>query len=996
MDDKLLEALNNMSVGLEMIAEALNSKKEAQSATAKALQSGNFLEEIKSISQGIEVLKKDNKKILENQETLLGLAKSKKDGKGDVTENLGKDKEKQKHFKEGIGVVLLIAVAVLAIGAAFKLIGNVNFVSVISLAIAMPLIAYAFSKIFTVLKQSGFDSKKDSKNLILAITSIALSFTLASWILSMVVPLTFTKLFTIVLLGVGFTMIVPSVMKIIKSFSKMSFGQLIKSVLFLPLVLPAIALGLAFASWALQLVKPITFSQALSSIFVAAVFAVVAFGIRKMLKSFEGLGPIAIGLAIVALPFVLPAIAKGLAAASLYLSEVKSLSFGQFISTIFVAAVFTVISFGIGKMIKAFQGIEPDALVFAVIAIPLLLPAMAWAIRSSSEYLSEVKDVTFKQFLVAVGVSAVFFALSFSIKKIAKEISQVGLGTIIKLPLIFVTVSLAIMLSSHILAKTKDMTKEKLLKVVAFGVGLGVIMLIFSKSLDKLGRIPMSTLIQGGIAILIVATTIMAASHIIALGRYDKYPSLGWALGVSLSLAAFGLGMTVLGSMIAASFGVGFVALAAGSAAVLMVATTIVTASHILAKGNYKAGPTKAWAEGVAISIGAFSQVYGMLMKNAVLKIFGSGGVGPKEFTTAIITVTKGIVEVAKLFAANAAPFKKGPSKEWSEGVGIAIGAFSPVYSMLMKNKIMSIFGGGVGPKDFVKAILGVADGIIAVAKKFAQNTAPFKSGPSKAWSEGVGSALKAFFPIFKALHQDTGWFTSGGEVINSMIYGITGVSRAIVKSAQIFASGSKYFGAPIDPDFVKKIRNNVLGFAKLTDDLKKYQSTQGPAFLGLDPVSNIARGMLKIANAYDRLANAMRNFSRSLNSMDSLKLVQFRALTANLAVLSALDSRMFSNMMGVLERRAGVFGQLLYKESRTGTGLVQGSRAQTQEMKKPFGKADDSHIRDQRGETQLMKLDKIVRILSAQNKQVDELYKFLQSEAGAPASNEDVGDKEQ
>jgi len=50
-------------------------------------------------------------------------------------------------LKKGIGTILLIAGAVLAIGMAFKLVGKVDFLSVISLSLAMTLVSIAFEKI---------------------------------------------------------------------------------------------------------------------------------------------------------------------------------------------------------------------------------------------------------------------------------------------------------------------------------------------------------------------------------------------------------------------------------------------------------------------------------------------------------------------------------------------------------------------------------------------------------------------------------------------------------------------------------------------------------------------------------------------------------------------------------------------------------------------------------------------------------------------------------
>ena len=75
----------------------------------------------------------------------------------------------------------------------------------------------------------------------------------------------------------------------------------------------------------------------------------------------------------------------------------------------------------------------------------------------------------------------------------------------------------------------------------------------------------------GGISILIIAATIMAASLILGLGDYSdgKYPDWKWSLGVGLSLIAFGTAALVLGTI--AMSGVGALAILAGGAAILVV-----------------------------------------------------------------------------------------------------------------------------------------------------------------------------------------------------------------------------------------------------------------------------------------------------------------------------------------------------------------------------------------------------------------------------------------
>ena len=809
--------------------------------------------------------------------------------------------------------------------------------------------------------------------------------------------------------------------------------------------------------------------------------------------------------------------------------------------------------------------------------------------------------------------------------------------------------------------------------------------------------------------ILVVALTINETAKILNKGTYGNFPSLAWTLSVGLSMTGFGVAMLALGTIIVASLGLGYLALEAGSSAVLLIAETIVSAGAILSKGNFKGGPTADWALGVAIAMGAFAPIYGMLMASAIFDLFGGGGVSPQDFADAIVTVCDGIVTAAKYFAENTSAFVGGPSKAWAEGIGLAIGAFAPVYKVLQDNTGM--FASGVSPEDMKKAIMTISQGIVDAAKFFAENTSPFSEGnyPSKKWGEGVGAALGAFAPVFKALSEDTGWFTDGSEVVDNMLYGIKSITRALVNSGTAFAkagavwgsypsdkwaegvkstivgfldifsiigergysvssfqmyssilngaisniassakslwmsqnyfkfkldkswvknvgenvlpyalitqqldkmlgfdektaiksggflgssigqkttttttrkmkdvsiinriisqivetaiiltAGQKYFkfkldkswvmdlsksvigyaaitqqldkmlgfdektsiksggflgvgasttstttrqmkdvsivnrivsqivetarilhinqnlfkfkldrnwvydlhwnlenyakltkilekiltinevktmslgpfgkysigttraadigivnkvvnqlimtasilhknknvfGFKIDPNYMKDISTNVLTFADLANKLAKKQKGQSvmDEVLGIDPISRAARGMVKIADAYTTLAKAVKSFSGAINSLNVGKLNAFRVLTGNLAMLSALDSNMFSNMLSVLESRSGVFANMLQMQTaeisrRPQVNVGGGSGG---------GGAKDKNSaqpKDSKGETQLQKLDKVIYLLKKISNEAQGINEHLHDPTGA--NNSDVGSK--
>lgn len=1057
MDKRLLDALNNLSVALGDIAQALADKSEASSATAKAMQGGDFITEIKEINEGVKALQKDTKLILANQQTIMKMGSSKaKDSKTSDVENMGKDKTSQNNFKEGIGVILLIAVAVLALGVAFNIVGKVNFLSVIALALALPLLAVGFSKVLTTIKTVGFDAKKDGKNFLIAIGVIALSITMASWILGMIIPLSFTKAMTAVFIAVTFSLLAPSINKFISAFGDLSWMSILKAAVAMVIILPAMALGIAFSSWAFQLIKPIGIMQFLTAVGISLVFVVISYGLRKMLKSFKGMDMASLAKSVLFLPLVLPAVALGIALSSYALQLVKPIGFIQLLTAIGISIAFTAIAYGLNKMLTAFKGVDPAQAIAAAIMLPILFVAISYAIAYSSVAFSQIVPIKFSQFLTAIAIAVVFVVISFGLKLMAKAIAELRWKDVLLIPALFTVMSVAITISSFILSKATTIPFAKLMSILGFSIvisaavvvmsgamwlltkmklgvkdaiigglltviistaimisshilalgnykdypdwkwtlGVGLSLIAFIPAILALGLvvntgIGIGVLLAGAVAVLGVAATISAASHILASGKYQGGPPLWWAMSTALALTAFTAGMVLLGGMIVASFGLGAVALAAGGEAVLMVAQTIVDTSFILKKGSYTGGPTKAWAEGIAIALGAFSPVYGMMMANKILSLFGGGGVGPDDFATAIKTISQGIVDAAGFFAENKSAFVNGPPKEWAEGVGLAIGAFAPVYQVLADNS--GWLASGVSVEDMSKAIMTISKGIVDAATFFnsPENTGVFDvtKVPSKTWAEGVGGALGAFSPIFNALSKDTGWFTSGKDVIDNMLYGITSISFGIVQSAMILSTGKSFFTNTIDPNFVKKLSKNIIDYMALVDTLSKYKTSSFKSLIGKDPVENIANGMVKIAGAYDKLARAIKNFSTALNGMDVVKVNSFTRLTGNLALLSAMDSAMFSNMLKVIESRSGVFANLLKVQGaelgkRPGVN-VAGSAGSAQSKK-------GEQLKDNKGEDQLQKLDKVIILLKEMTKATKSIDEHLQNPTGK--KNEDIG----
>lgn len=884
MDQKLLDALNNLGDVLEELADILNNKNKAKSDTENALQSGNLTEHLQGISAGIKSIKSDTQKILKNQETLINISKEKESKKIEDIENAGNPKSVDA-IKKGTGSILLIAAAVLAIGTAFNIVGKIDILSVVSLALSITLMATAFEKVAALelgIKESAIAS--------ITLVMMATALSLSSHALAFISPITALQIATALAIAGTFAIIGQSMDKMLSSFKGLSTKDLVQSVAFLPLILPAIGLGLALASKSLTLIEPITLSQ--------------------------------------------------------------------FFSSLMVGAVFTLLSIGMSKIISAFKDINESAITKAAISIPIIFTAMSIAIWASSEYLSDVTPIGLPQFLTALGISIVFLALSYTMVPIIKKIGEVDWGDILKMPVLFTTMSLAIMLSSHILSNTADISIDMLLKIAILGTTIAIVSIIMSVPLKILSNIGLKELITGGIAILAIAATVMITSHILSAGDYSEYPDVGWSLGVGISMAAFGLAAFGLGMAV---FGPQALIFAAGLGAVLLVAGTIVAVSHILKNGTYDNKGMLEWATSTALLYAAFTPILLILgtigLASSVISFFGPN---PWEMAKGMmIEIADTIVAVSyKLQEGN---YKGGPNEAWAKGISLAIGAFAPVYEVLAANS--GWLSSGVSPSDMKSAIMTISEGIVDAAKFFAENTVSFTEGnyPSESWAKGVGGAIGAFAPLFKALNEDTGWFTSGEDVIRNITNGIRAITSVIVESAFAFSGfiydfnknqwirlessndlwsfypsenwingvnnaikgfvdiiaksedfnsvtsakvkrlmnslvstasilfkGRDYFNIEIDPNYVNNISKNILDFNNLTKQLVESEGNKSlfdtiGGLISNDPITEIAKRIITLADSYDKLATSLIKMGSAMKSLNITDIRVLGGLTTQL-----------------------------------------------------------------------------------------------------------------
>lgn len=1117
MDRKLLDALNNIGVALEMLTETLtNSKEKSKTATGQALQNSNLGDKIKELNLSIKNIQKDTKEILKNQKSIISMLGKSKSDKSDEVGSLSSDPKKKQSIKDGVGMILMIATGVLAIGLAFSIIGKVDFASVIALSIALPLVAIAFEKIAKI----GSLKPKDMAGIVIITIAIAGAITVSSYILSKIQPVGIFQLFTAVFIAGVFAVISHSIGKLITGInsSGLTLFGVAKIALFLPIVLIAVSAAIMGSSYLLSLIRPVGIFQIFTAVFIAGMFAVVSYGIGRLITGINKAGLSLFGIAKVAifLPIVMIAISAGIAGSSYLLSNVQPVGIFQLFTAVFIAAAFGVISFGLGKLLQGIKkvGTIKEAATIALL-LPIVLVGIAAAITASSYLLANIQPIGLFQFFTAVMIAIIFIPISFALPYMAKAMEKISIGRMLLLPAMMVLIAGAIWLTSKIFAKVERIDPGMLFNILLQAITLSLVSIAFGAviwAFDKF-KLTLDKLIMGGIGLVVIAGTILATSYILSLGDYSKYPSFGWVASVSMSLVTFGLaavvlgtiamsgigalailagavavlavagtivataeilgmgkygifpsiswstsvalsmgafgaGIILLGGLVVGTLGLGGLAIAAGAKAVRVVAQSIVDTSLILQKGKFSGGPGIAWARGISMTLGAFSPIYGMLLRNSIFELFGGGGVGPEDFRRAIITISRGIVEAANMFNKSSVSFTGGPKKEWSEGVGKAISAFAPVYEALNKNShwyssgpsvedmakaIVTISSGVVtaatifnkasvafsgGPKkewaegvgkaisafapvyealnanshwwssgpsveEMAKAIEAISSGIVAAAKTFNSASVAFSGGPKKEWAEGIGGAINAFAPVYEVLSKSSGWFskgisidsmskaiktisqgivtsatyfnsvkftggprkewvegvggaiktfapvfdyisknsgffTSGDEVVKSMQKGITSIAQSIVDVSLILNRGK--FGTRIDPAFIQNINDSIKKYIAIIDYLADKDTDD------FDLLDEYAEGLVDIADAYGEFAKSISKLNNALGSLDMEKIGALKTLTGGIILMSLMDADQFSDMMDELEDKADIFVETINKLEGTEPGKAEKS----------------------------------------------------------------------
>lgn len=1046
MDQQLLDSFNNLSVALQNIADALQKnegrKGPSESMVVDALSKLDITEQIKSIDEGVKQLIQNNAEIIATQKSMmesmqkgstktesesLSLQKQiltmvdnifkKQQEDSEKIENATKalkkkesepeiitDKKKQTAIKDGVKLVVLMAAGILAMGMALKIIGTVDFASVIALSLALPLIAIAFERIAKIEVNLG----KLSVALI-GLTMLSATMIAVSYFLSKVTEITLAQGLTVLLIGTTFAILGMSIGKITESIKDIS----LKGLLLMPLVLISASAAIAASSYILALVRPIGIAQAFTTIMIGAAFAVLSYSIGELASNISGVTP----KSLVALPLVLIASSFAIMASSYLLAKVQPVGFFQILTSIAIAATFAVLSFGLAKIAKAASGISPLGLVM----LPLVLIAASYAIMESSLALAQVQLITFAQFLTSVGIAIAFIPMAISLVLISKAFEKLSIAKIIAatvaLPILFVAMSYAVAFSSSILATTTIVEPGLLFNIVLQAISLAAIAIVMGVAifaLDKLGIASPGGIIKaamGGIAIVLIAGTIALASQVLGFGDYTSYPSLDWTIGAAASILAFGILVVAAGALLAATgFVGGAIAGLAGAAAVLGIAGVIVAVDKILSLGEYKKFPSFDYAKSVALLIGAMGLA--LVIAAPLLPLIFIGAVSVRK-------IANTIVEIDQILASGA--YTKYPKKDYLNGVMPTLTSFG---SFMLENatSILGLIAGGESVDEIASSIkntsLELAKGtydkvipntwainvvdtfkqykvlqdmaeefdddnismvertslslarisliiskgdytkiiseeynqslmgafksfkpmvesvedfdysLIDMAERAAKGIATVSNEISKgnystmipkSWSSTVVSLFTGYEDIMEVVSDmNPGLISRVASKIGSAIGNFLGVEEGEkmtpVSVAQNIVALSKVISMgnykPIAANWMDSVYQNMKSFLKIMDLMSG--QTMSTEVLGFSV--SIGRGISKIASDYDKLAQGIQKVSAAITNIDLEKVTALRALTGSVVLLSLMDADQFEDVMDALEEKSEILGDLLTK----------------------------------------------------------------------------------
>ena len=403
MDKNILNALSNFGAAIELLVDELKKKNSEDKKTDDIFSSmlGGSGTNLSDIKKGIDDIKSDTSEIVKNQKTLIDLVRqNKQDDEAGLFSKSGDSKQINK-ITEGVGTIILIAGAVLAIGMAFKIISPVDLGSVIALGAAITALGFMIAK----LKETGIPSPMESLNIGISLLAVTTAAVAASYLISGMADIGAGQLLTFIAISATFgLMFSMGLDETLRAISKIS----LEDVLYLPLILTGISLAVVASSFILQYTQPLDYGLLLNIVAIGAALGLMALVMSIPLYILGAMGTNAVKGALFSV-IILPAISLAVALSSWIIG------FGNYDTPLPLGWVIT---FSIGMLILVplvgLLGLIPLPLILMG-ALSLVIVSLAMVAAShilsyiNTDFLMNISDA-FSYFIDKVGGSIIKFA----------------------------------------------------------------------------------------------------------------------------------------------------------------------------------------------------------------------------------------------------------------------------------------------------------------------------------------------------------------------------------------------------------------------------------------------------------------------------------------------------------------------------------------------------------------------------------------------------------
>ena len=194
----------------------------------------------------------------------------------------------------------------------------------------------------------------------------------------------------------------------------------------------------------------------------------------------------------------------------------------------------------------------------------------------------------------------------------------------------------------------------------------------------------------------------------------------------------------------------------------------------------------------------------------------------------------------------------------------------------------------------------------------------------------------KKFIPL-SALGGSDVHYTTTRAVDVSLV---NRVAAQMSLTAAIVGKNAKYFNAKIDPNFMKSVASNLFYYMAIAKKLQSQQSfgSMIKSALGVDPMSQMANGMVKLAKAYDKLASSITKMGTAMNNINDKKLSQMERMSK---IKTKTESKGFFGSLG--EAAGSVAGAVAGAAMVASAGGGPGSGKKEKEKEK-LGKYGNIH----------------------------------------------------